>query len=1165
MTYSWEYASDDNVALLNDDGTAMASVSEDRFVILKEISSFELRLKYDDFRMELYNSLYDLLALTPNLFAAAHGDDRYKIDEAICAPHSCVAFKKSAAGSNMLAWLRRAPVVEALIDQGHVPSTTPQGKPRKNAIRGEGGAPEIAQAIEYEEQQKVLGAIIFESGRDLDDILSILGQASVFGLPELEAVLRASDDVEELWTRLVQLFSSFMNEQQASRSTTSTTAKGQGRRFAVPWFLAYLAREGIAWWPVRAASNSEHTLPWVLKPLLWTFWTPENGRDLARAIAGPDIKKPYVDYVRNVFRDLLLTTNFFNQSGEFRDEHLLHIKAQYSLDSDSNGHRKYGANLIYRASLKYHDLSYEDQSERAEYFGGGRRLTSHNGRDAFGWVDAPRLHKMKKYRDVFGCEPPERFPDYVVESAAELRSLLPHLNGKHVVNKIRDLDVFLFYLISVGEEYAPRIWEDIDRQRHINAMGNPAFSTFLEFVRTKHKVAAAQNSLSTLKQVWTLAAIKHGFGGRIACPIDQQVDVVDRRSNPNINRSGRTRRKAIDPFVLEILIEENRRKDADGNWFAFGRSLGRLYRSVVDAEDGQPKAVFWPALPILLDVLLNMGARKGMTQWMDSGEGDEVWVDTETLSERRNPLPMATEGRRMGFLRLVQINNSERVLGSYFAINKSGPYEIPWIDPITAQFVTMMRDWQVRYFPRKSTVLATRDPLMKEYAGEELVAAVYPLYRDPDSKGKAYPPSDEMLYRYFRELLRHCEPIVNKRLRAAAEAAGRPYRPVTLLDENGDPWWDIHSLRVTTVTTLLDAGVSPAIVQLLVGHVRLAMTERYREVNNQKMHEALNRGMERRRQMAVAEFSTIDVDDDPEEFLARWLGGLVNLRGSEKDSAQRLKDLVISKRPGAYEVYADGICPGGDCETGGEMYKNAYRSVFRPRACSGCRWRLTGPVFLNGLEHRLNCLMVEIDDSIRRAAHLNAEIESAEDAGASASILENLVRRELEFRDHLWAEWCAELLTIRRCEDLMRKKGENGKLPLITGMGDGEARKKLETVHQLELLHIVVSEADMITGASLTVPMGMRERRDEMFLEIARRNNSAGLFYELEPTVRKVALDGFGECLRALSAQRGGDQEGSDFIESLLQGTELVPELRQVAEKMCRIASDGSGTGQVRH
>jgi hypothetical protein len=372
-------------------------------------------------------------------------------------------------------------------------------------LRGEGGAVEAVQGLPLESQRKLLLSLFSDYKYDLDEILNrFLYQSSIFALPELEDAIFSAVDAEDALTKIAELFSSFMIEQQAAPTKTRGTAKGEGRHFAAPWFVGYLAREGIALWPIHAAWDSEFVVPRVLKPLLWTFFVPEHGRELACKFMGPQADLKNVVYVQNVYKDLLWTTNYFEKTS-FCVDHLLHLKGLYHSPEYLQEQKAYGVTLLFKLTLDHYGLKYEDVGTVADFFGGGRRIASDHGREAFGWVERPKHHRLKRYKDIIGREPPDRFPDYVERWAADLRSLLAPMDVQAIESKINELNVWLLYLISVGEEYAPKSWLDINREKHINSGGNVAYSTFVDFA-AKVGGARAQSYISTLKQAWTIAA-----------------------------------------------------------------------------------------------------------------------------------------------------------------------------------------------------------------------------------------------------------------------------------------------------------------------------------------------------------------------------------------------------------------------------------------------------------------------------------------------------------------------------------------------------------------------------------------------------------------------------------------------------------------------------------
>jgi hypothetical protein len=1112
MTFHYEPANAAKLLALDDEGTAVASdPGTSALVGLKELSLPKLRALWEDFKVELRQALCDVLGKTPSEFAEWHVvNDRYDLSRRVINEWSCVGFKRITAEGPKLHYLRQPAVIEALLNLGLIPRTDAHGKPRRNMIRGEGGVPAFCQRLPLDQQRLVLGEVFASAAKSLDDILFI-SQTSIVSTQAVDELLATAPNAEASLTWLAGALWEFDAEQQ----TQSVGGKGAGRHFAAPWFCAYLGREGYVLLP--RLLDSENFLPRLLTPFFWTFFVPAEARELARHMVQYPGEKHWM-YTYAALRDLVLYTNFFQQASKsFTLAHALYLKREYTTSETRSSaprvgavQRSHGLNRLFKAYIDFHEKTWEDVGPDARFFGGGRKLAVDHGRVAFAWVDNPKSHKLALYRKLVGS-PPEEFPEFIRNWARDLRSLLPLFAVQTPQGKIDTLNYWLIYLIKLGDG-APKSWHEVDRETHINHAGLGTHLTFVEFLRSVDR-SNRQKIISDLQKAWYLAAQRDGFASKLTCPIDFKIDFVG-WGEGDVS-SGRTRRKSVPEEVYEILVEENRRDE-----FAFARNLvissgprqGQKthWRTVTDPDTGERVEVFWPGLPIILDMILSTGMRQSSAIWMDSGEGDEHWVDRESLRIYPNPLPSRTKGRSAGFLRVCQIGDKEadKVLGMYLAVNKTGPYQVPWVDPTTAKFFIEMRSWQARWNARRMPVKATRSDMQVQYAGEGKIPEVYPLFWDPESRS-SYPPTAGTLYAYWAALLRHCEAIVAKKL---------GYDEPLLL--NGKPRWDLHSLRVTTVSTLLQNGVEPWVVAELVGHASVVMTWHYKDVDPRKTHAALQQAHERRRRQVVEDLQNLAQEEfagTEEEFEAKIqdvLGGLVKLR---EDNVGGTLFRASVTEGGGHEIFSHGICPGGDCRTGGHLHKNAYQSVFRPRACSRCRFRLTGPAFLAGLVHRMNCLMVEIKASIEKEARLNLQIDAAEDQGKGDSgqvrILRGLVARERELRDDLYSEWCAEMATIRTAEGLLDKAGAGGALPVVTGLDADGIRAQLETVHQLALLHTVLADGNVLLGASLEVPDGLWERRDALLLELARNNDMSAFFYKLAPDRRRQALDQFADLL----------------------------------------------------
>jgi len=567
----------------------------------------------------------------------------------------------------------------------------------------------------------------------------------------------------------------------------------------------------------------------------------------------------------------------------------------------------------------------------------------------FDWVEGRGKFKSKVKIDgsLYGYEQLLKIhggeiPSLIQNWAEEFRKLLLYFNSNQKAKIAIELNYWLIYFLTLKGGDAPRKIGEVSREYLFPRVdGAWCYRTFLENCNSGSSNVILRAFIA-FRQAWLIWAKLHS--SNLACPITPE-DIP----KANDERRGRTRRKALPSSVLELLIEVNRAHDKNGLPFAFARHLTNkkngspLYnRRVVDNLSGETCEVFWPALPTIIDMIFTTGMRSKSALYMDSGEGDEFWIDIKKKQEVLNPLGTAKKKQANSFLRLIPIGPSETVIGMFLPINKTGPYEVPWVDMKTAEYFQYMRDWQIRYNPVKRPISSIRSSfdkgMISKVNGD--LQEIFPVFRDPASQAIGHPPTSFTLHAYWEALLRYCEPIYNEGQKKNSDEKKLEWAWEPFLI-NGKPRWDVHSLRVTTVTTLIDAGVAPHIVAELVGHKSLAMTWHYVAVNSRVTHEQILKGLEERRQKAIEDVAECRTEEEIERILAERLGGNFHNRGDEYVGDEFLKQCTISGIPRSYEVYSHGICPGGDCAKGGKKYSGKYQPVFRAQACSRCRFRVS--------------------------------------------------------------------------------------------------------------------------------------------------------------------------------------------------------------------------------
>ena len=1145
IEYKWSYANSSNIEVISEEPFLFASKADHHFIILNELSMTDIRQLYLQFKDLVRKELVKLLCMTGEEFLTFHSlAKKWDFGPDILPSGNCIGFKGVSKNNNKWAYLRPSGILQTTIKLGLVPATDAHNKPRKNFPRFSGGCYAWGLQQNLDVQRKIIRSALNSKNAQLDDVVSMFGQSNWFGCNTIDEIVTQSSE-RAFWSAITDEFSKIDGEYNGAKTRKAPLKRHSGKPYMVSLFLWWLGTNGHILWPQKISKIKGRFVPKIIFPWISGALHPNQHRELSKA--GFNAPKNIKDHHTVAAQTrLILSTNFL-QLESYHPELLQYLKAH----AEENLYHPF--NCLFRSHLAVLGKSYEDYPNVSPYFGGGIRTRNEHFFGAFSWVEAPKRHQLRKFRELFG-NPPQKFEEYMTHWSRDLRKIVKEFPVQSKKAVVGALDCWLYYLYSVGGEYAPKTWEDISRERHISSLNNNNNKTFTNFLR-RHKIPQSDKSLSNLQKAWALASIKDGFGGKYANPIDLKLDKISGgRSEADARRRQhrfRTHRKALPEDLLKLVVRENRNKTPNGEDFAFARSIQNnrtqrhiFNRTVVDAHaDKQETEVFWPAVPIILDYILNLGMRISTALWLDSGEQDEYWIEPNSLSLTPNPTNLGLPGHANGFLRLVRTSEQQDILGCYMPVTKTGPNEVPFLPIQCANYFGKMRDWQIRYNPMKKPVKAERSKIEKDYETIE-IPEVMPLFRDPKSR-QGHPPTSEVIRSYLSRLLLHIEPMYNEQRKRQLLSQNKSYNYIKLVDQKGKSLWDLHSLRVTIITLLIENGVSPHIVQELANHKSILMTFHYVELNAARTHEALRRGFTRMWKEKLNQAENLGQPED----LARLMNDLFNFRGAS-DGEEMLKEIFKDKDIHHIEVFSHGICPAGNCDTGGKYFNGRYQKVFRKMACSRCRYRRTGPPFLLGLVNRANRLMVEISETYTSESSLHSEVESLEDAGRPSWRIETKIRRLEDVRYELFEEWVAEIHTIKKAlSNTSTHENDSGnQIPTLhTG---SQIDSKLQAVHKLQILQDIISNSETFSETEIEGPSSLREKRDEILLEIASQNNAADLFFKLNKETRRTALDMFGNLLSSSLTQQTSEQ-AHDTIEALISGGLTTPSIRSSIKNIC--------------
>lgn len=533
-------------------------------------------------------------------------------------------------------------------------------------------------------------------------------------------------------------------------------------------------------------------------------------------------------------------------------------------------------------------------------------------------------------------------------------------------------------------------------------------------------------------------------------PVKTACDLFP-REDPILSKSVRP---AMPRDVLKALLDANRK---DG--YAISKANRRHWRRGYDPESGTYREMWFPGPALLLELLLLLPFRSFQVRFLDSGELDEVrhrLSDDGSIRSLKNPrgVPKRTEGVLYTFDNL----GGDTVFGIHVNTNKTGAlrngsYFVPWASPEIVTLLETMIRWQETHNPNPREIPCTEkhehEKSKARNAGiERRLKTTVPLFRDPaDHDG--WPITRNCLERHWE--------AVNMAAEAELRKSGRN---ITLVEEkrqeNGRKriaaTHDIHGLRVSGITSLIDAGVNPEIVREVAGHSTLAMTLYYMKMRAEDMEKTLSEAMRRC-------WDTVGDARASESDFQEIRGQLFNQ--SDSDLPKGMLDHQRRLGTGSVLTFTHGICPGGTCDTGG----TDGAPLPRAGACSLCRYRLTGPAFLPGLVMNSNVLIHELRRIGLDIADLHRQIRDLDNQGRQSAPLRAKVESLYRQSEATAKEWAAEVQYVMAAKKWFdsTEDGAKPKPPVIFGEEAPECR--LEQVSHFELLQKLAEGGQQLSGA----------------------------------------------------------------------------------------------------
>ncbi|MDD2765357.1 MAG: VPA1269 family protein [Opitutaceae bacterium] len=852
----------------------------------------------------------------------------------------------------------------------------------------------IDGTIPHASQRAVLAAAI---GDTAESAAQVLKNPDVLVFPNLEAILRASNSASDFFGRIAAMAAS----EPLRDDLPEEPRTGAYKVFLPSAFMFFAAQEGfVLLSPQRhmfVGGHERRELYLRLAHGRSTYISDFQQKDAVTSKPKlPDNQSELSAYLTMTSCTTLrserdISVDLFTQVRDLADRLVAISGSDYYkvVFSKLNSKRKPDERI-------YENLSNRNSEKRALGY-------------AFGWTRMTR-----------GETPDDHFPktapkDYlarkdIIDWAVAFEEYLGSKENKAQAPIQSSLQRFLVWLHESGNII--HNFYDLERSHINDEYTDPSksncFRAHLELLKSKPKTKNVV--LGHLSGAFDWLIAKRGLAPKN--PIRSAQDAFKTGQ-----ARGRTVRNCIPPEVAELLKEANRRDD-----FALSKSLKKHLRTPL-AGDGSPE--WFPGIALFIDLLLCLPLRGFQGRFLDSGEGDE-WVTVRradgTLEQIRNPAKTSMRGRREGCLDFIPpIFKNPATLGLSINTNKTSEienagYKIPWCPPDLEANLRRMAKWQSERNPVKTPVPCMDKSDYKRHMNRSVANSVkktFALFRDPDER-EGWPISRQTVYEYW-DLLQATvedEQAEKGRTICLTETVRRGGRPVR------KGIFDIHALRVTGITALLEAGLSPHIVMDVAGHSTIVMTLYYHKVDNGRIARELDAAKQRISEMA-------ERGENSSDDFGRL--GLFNTRNAEDSAGMELLLERQGRGPGGVSIMSHGICPGGDCSTGGE-YDPSSRAhgPVAAGACSLCRYRLTGPAFLPGLVLNANRLMFELHTVAKEVAEANGEIAKINQPSPLASRLRGAVEVLTRKTDALATEWAAEVQYAQMAKDMLENTSEGG-------------------------------------------------------------------------------------------------------------------------------------------
>jgi len=593
--------------------------------------------------------------------------------------------------------------------------------------------------------------------------------------------------------------------------------------------------------------------------------------------------------------------------------------------------------------------------------------------------------------------------------------------NKQIDKEISILRKFLSFLMNNNLQFLKIV--DMDRKKHFRDISNNNKNTYFEYVKNLNITDRHKNNYMLVVDDF-INFIREEYLNRLPVLLTENDRFFRERKN------SLTTRKRVPSSIINKAKEILLRNDYE---FCKEYQYKHLLNWKLLDENGDKN--YWNGFTVVMYILLTYPIRNKQARWLDSGELDEYIIDFEKMEYITNPNPNSIKGRKEGCLQIEEdYFTGKKFYVFHLNTNKTGkPYTIPYVPNEILKMLKEQIEWNRKYgfhFPKPIKAYEREKDRIEENLLEDSVPlTAYPTLKQRKRIGVI---KDSMLMKFYHYLMKEVEKEIYEE---TGEKIVLTYETDNYRKQHKNVF-DIHSLRVSGITNLIEAGVPVEVVsQFVAGHSSVVMTLYYNKNSMEEINKIIDDMYNNNKDKLLEDLEKLHSYEDFERQL---------IPATNEFKRESFK--ILQDNKGYWNIGLSGICTVSCNELGRD-----------DKCCPKCKYWITGTPFLIGQTTELNDLMYKIRKKADKVKKLNTKyIETFSEQ----------IKGEIELLNddigYMISEWSIRYKFIEQSISLLNKKEiSNEKLPSLIN-SNNDLKLGIKNENNFGLSHNICNSSELI-------------------------------------------------------------------------------------------------------